>query len=155
MIFQALEKSRGNQGQAAEALGISRRTLIRKLKSYRATGTQPNPLGPLQQRYYRARLEVPVQLKCANELVQGTLLNLSYGGAGIKTEKVLRYGTPVSLSFSIPGSNQAMEMTGRVTWTNRDGQHGIQFSDLPPTLRSVLHNWLSSEMRKDGWEATQ
>ena len=39
-ILQALEKNGGNQGKAAEALGISRRTLIRKLKIYREAGLE-------------------------------------------------------------------------------------------------------------------
>ena len=35
IVFDALERAGGNQGKAAEALGISRRTLLRKLKTYR------------------------------------------------------------------------------------------------------------------------
>jgi len=155
LIFQALEKSRGNQGQAAQALGISRRTLIRKLKAYRAAekDAPAGSLSLLQQRYYRARLEVPVRLKCGNEQFQGTLLNLSLGGVGIKTEKMLRYGALVSLGFSIPGSQKETEVTGRVTWINKDGQHGIQFSELSAALRTTLQRWLWAEMKKDGWEA--
>jgi transcriptional regulator with PAS, ATPase and Fis domain len=154
MILQALEKSRGNQGQAALALGISRRTLIRKLKIYRETGAEApsGSVGPLQQRYYRARLEVPVRMKCANEQFQGVLLNLSLDGAGIKTEKMLRFGVPVSLSFAIPGADKETEMVGRVAWNNKDGQHGIKFVDLSAPLRTTLQRWLWSEMQKDGWE---
>jgi transcriptional regulator with PAS, ATPase and Fis domain len=157
MILQALERFNGNQGQAAEALGISRRTLIRKLKVYRATGmdTPAGAIGPLQQRYYRARLELPVRMKCADEHLDGVLTNLSLGGAGIKTNKTLRHGAPVSLCFSIPGATKETEIIGRVAWTNKDGQHGIQFSNLSATLRSTLQRWLHAEMQKDGWELAQ
>src|SRR5437588_4544241 len=68
MIFQALERFGGNQGKAAQALGISRRTLIRKLKSYREAGVE-EAVGTLQveqQRYYRAHVSVPVTLKSAD-----------------------------------------------------------------------------------------
>jgi len=69
MIFQALERFGGNQGKAAEALGISRRTLIRKLKSYREAGAGEivGTLQVEQQRYYRAHVSVPVTLKYADE----------------------------------------------------------------------------------------
>ena len=157
MIFQALERCNGNQGQAAEALGISRRTLIRKLKLYRATGLDApaGAIGPLQQRYYRARLDIPVRMKCANEHFDGVLTNLSLGGAGIKTNKILPHGAPVSICFTVPSSGKETEMVGRVAWTNKDGQHGIQFADLSAPLRTTLQRLLCTEVKKDGWELAQ
>jgi len=154
MIFQALEKSRGNQGQAAQILGISRRTLIRKLKLYRTSGAEAPAatLGPMQQLYYRARMELPVKMKLSNEHFPGLLLNLSLGGAGIKTERMLPYGAYVTLVFLIPGEQGETEMVGRVAWTNKDGQHGIQFSELSAPLRTALQRWLWAEMQKDGWD---
>jgi transcriptional regulator with PAS, ATPase and Fis domain len=152
-ILQALEKSGGNQGKAADALGISRRTLIRKLKVYREAGLE-SPSGTLslnQQRYYRAQLELPIWIKYAGEQLEATLLNLSAGGAGVKTEKQLKSGAPVALIFSVPGAEAAAEFPGRITWTNKGGQYGIQFADLPASLRTRLQRWLRAEMKKDGW----
>jgi transcriptional regulator with PAS, ATPase and Fis domain len=154
MIFQALEKNGGNQGKAAEALGISRRTLLRKLKNYREEG-QSAPAGTLsvsQQRYYRADLALPVMMKYANEQFEGVLLNVSLGGAGVRSEKALKIGAPVSLCFAIPGTNSAADIVGRVAWTHKEGHHGIQFSDMPSSLRTTIQRWLQSEMKKDGWE---
>src|SRR6201996_7325006 len=76
-ILQALEKSGGNQGRAAEALGISRRTLIRKLKTYREAGMEDSSgtLSLSQQRYYRAQLELPIKMKYAGEEFNAVLLN--------------------------------------------------------------------------------
>jgi transcriptional regulator with PAS, ATPase and Fis domain len=154
MIFQALEKHGGNQGKAAEALGISRRTLLRKLKNYREEG-QSVPAGTLslnQQRYYRADLALPVMMKYANEQFEGVLLNVSLGGAGVRTEKALKIGAPVSLCFAIPGTNSAADIVGRVAWTHKEGHHGIQFSDMPSSLRTTIQRWLQAEMKKDGWD---
>src|SRR5215471_16734075 len=69
MIFQALEKFGGNQGKAAQSLGISRRTLIRKLKAYRENdpGGQGVPLSSEHERYYRAQMTMPVTVKCAGQ----------------------------------------------------------------------------------------
>ncbi len=154
-ILQALEKSGGNQGKAAEALGISRRTLIRKLKAYREAGLEDSSgtLSLSQQRYYRAQLELPIKMKYAGEQFDAVLLNVSAGGAGTKTEKPLKSGAPVALIFPIPGiSEDAAEFPGRVTWTNKGGQYGIQFGDLPASLRTGLQRWLRAEMKKDGWD---
>jgi DNA-binding transcriptional ArsR family regulator len=150
-----LEKSGGNQGKAAEALGISRRTLIRKLKIYREAGLEDSSgsLSLNQQRYYRAQLELPIKMKYAGEMFDATLLNISAGGAGTKTEKLLKSGAPVALVFSIPGASETpAELSGRVTWTNKGGQYGIQFGDLPASLRTSLQRWLRVEMKKDGWD---
>ena len=154
-ILQALEQNGGNQGKAAEALGISRRTLIRKLKVYREAGLEDSSgtLSLGQQRYYRAQLELPIKMKYAGEQFDAVLLNVSAGGAGAKTDKALKSGAPVALVFPIPGiSESAAEFPGRVTWTNKGGQYGIQFGDLPASLRTSLQRWLRAEMKKDGWD---
>ncbi|MGH9570456.1 MAG: PilZ domain-containing protein, partial [Candidatus Angelobacter sp.] len=153
MILQTVEKNGGNQGKAAQALGISRRTLIRKLKTYRETGVAPaGTLSLSQQRYYRAHLELPVHLRYGNEEFAGVLLNLSMGGAGLKTEKVLAFGVSVSVSFALPGTKIQADITGKVAWTNKEGHQGIQFNEMPAPHRTSLQRWLRAEMRKDGWE---
>jgi len=154
MIFQALEKNGNNQGKAAQALGISRRTLLRKLKSYRESAEQ-SPAGTLslsQQRYYRAHLELPVKLKYGNDQFDGVLLNLSQGGAGVSTEKPLKTGGPITISLNIPGIAGNADLLGRVTWANKEGQHGIQFGEMPANMRTSLQRFLRSEMQRDGWE---
>ena len=154
-ILQALDQNDGNQGRAAEALGISRRTLIRKLKAYREAGLEDasGTLSQSQQRYYRAQLELPIKMKSGGEQFDALLLNVSAGGAGTKTDKLLKSGAPVALVFSIPGIGETdVEFPGRVTWTNKSGQYGIQFGDLSASLRTGLQRWLRAEMKKDGWD---
>src|SRR6185312_11250146 len=68
MIMQALTRHSGDQGKAADQLGISRRTLSRKLKAYsmdapdEGSAEPERPLGKLsieQKNCFRAVLEVP------------------------------------------------------------------------------------------------
>jgi transcriptional regulator with PAS, ATPase and Fis domain/Tfp pilus assembly protein PilZ len=151
MIFQALERCGGNQGKAAEALGISRRTLLRKLKAYRESPME-GPAGVLrleQQRYYRAQLNVPAIMKHADERFPATLLNISLGGAAVAAEKTLRFGISLLLCFSIPETEVKAEISGRVAWSNKEGQHGIQFGEIPTAIRASLQRWLVSEMKKE------
>src|SRR5262249_19094661 len=128
MIFQALEKCGGNQGKAAQALGISRRTLIRKLKAYRENdpATQGDPLSAESERYYRAQMSLPVMVKCGGAELEATLLNLSAGGAAISTEKLLSFGLPASFRVVLPDTEEELEFSGRVAWSNSEGHHGIQ-----------------------------
>ncbi len=155
MIFKTLEKFDGNQGKAAQALGISRRTLIRKLKGYRETASEAagRTAAAERERYYRAQMKLPVKLKYAGEQLEATLLNLSVGGAAIAIEKPLSFGMPASICFSMPETEGESELSGRIAWSNSEGQHGIQFSDLPTNLRSNLLRWLTSQMKKENCNA--
>jgi len=152
-IFETLEKCGGNQGKAALALGISRRTLLRKLKSYREGPTEAS-VGTLcleQQRYYRAKLRTPVTVIHENGTAQGTLLNLSLGGAAISTDALLKFGSVVKLRLQLPEREHETEFCGSVAWSNHDGDHGIQFRELPQEDRTMLEHWLHADMKKEGW----
>jgi two-component system, NtrC family, response regulator AtoC len=153
IVFDTLERCGGNQGKAAAALGISRRTLLRKLKTYRETESE-TAVGSLcveQQRYYRKQTSSPIQLKHADEWLDATLLNISLGGAAVSIHKMLSQGAPVTLRFTIPETDVQAELQGRIAWANTEGHHGIQFGDVPSEIRTHLQRWFQSEMKKDGW----
>jgi transcriptional regulator with PAS, ATPase and Fis domain len=153
IVFDTLERFGGNQGKAAEALGISRRTLLRKLKAYREheSETAVGTLCAEQQRYYRKQTSSPVQLKHTDEWMDASLLNISLGGAAVSLHKMLSQGAQVTLRFQIPETDVQAELQGRIAWANKEGHHGIQFNEVPSEVRTHLQRWFQSEMKKDGW----
>ncbi len=153
IVFDALERAGGNQGKAAEALGISRRTLLRKLKAYRQheSETAVGTLCAEQQRYYRKQTSTPIQLRYADEWMTANLLNISLGGASVSLHKLLSPGAQVTLRFQIPETDVQAELQGRIAWANNEGHHGVQFGEVPSDVRTHLQRWFQSEMKKDGW----
>ena len=153
IVFDTLERCGGNQGNAAQTLGISRRTLLRKLKSYRdhESETAVGTLCVEQQRYYRKQTSAPIQMKYGDEWLDATLLNISLGGAAVSVHKMLGQGAPVKIRLTIPETEVQAELQGHITWANTEGHHGVQFGEVPPEIRTHLQRWLQSEMKKDGW----
>ena len=112
MIIRALERSGGHRSQAAEQLGISRRTLSRKLKEYNInvnSGDGANSLGFIsleQQKFFRARIQLSVTLRNQQGeevCVQG--VNLSTGGMGLDgLKEPMRFSGLLDVSFPLPES---------------------------------------------------
>jgi len=153
MILQALEKCGGNQGKAALALGISRRTLVRKLKTYReSTPDETVAPSPEQQRCYRAQVNIPIRMKYASEEFEGTLLNISVGGAAVAVQRALRFGVATRIYFRIPGSQRDCELCGHIAWSSQQGNYGIQFDDLPAKSLTDMQRWL--QLLRDANTAT-
>jgi DNA-binding NtrC family response regulator len=154
MIEQALKRSGGDQTKAAKQLGISRRTLSRKLKVYGAEESKVPSLGKLaarEQRYFRAAVEIPVLLKCEGLPEQtATTVNISSDGVGMKgISDPPEPGKPLEMEFRLPETSTNIHARGRVTWLDTGGRAGIQFDSIEP--KHLLQDWLMQKMVKEGW----
>ncbi len=162
MIIKALERTGGQRTQAAEALGISRRTLSRKLKEYKINIAPADPAASLglisteQQKFFRSRVELPVTLKNSHGhevCVQG--VNLSIGGMGLDgVSEPMRFAGLLDLSFVLPGSQTLFQAKARMVWVGREGRVGIRFAVIEPALFEQLQQWTNKRMKDEGWEFT-
>jgi len=160
MIIKALERTGGHRTLAAEQLGISRRTLSRKLREYSinfAPGEGPSPLGIVsteQQKFFRARVQIAVTIrnpKGEEITVQG--VNLSTGGMGLDgLKEPLRFAGLLDLSFVLPDSNVHFQAKARLMWVGDEGRVGIRFAVIEPALFEELQNWTNRKMKEEGWE---
>jgi DNA-binding NtrC family response regulator len=154
MIEQALRRSGGDQTKAAKQLGISRRTLSRKLKAYNAEENKAPILGKFasrEQRYFRAAVQIPVLLRCADLPEQtATTVNISSDGVGVVgISDPPEPGKPLELEFRLPDTSITIRAQGRLTWLENGGRAGIQFDGIEP--KHLLQDWLMQQMVKEGW----
>ena len=160
MIIKALERTGGHRALASEQLGISRRTLSRKLKEYKinfAPGDTTSSLGFIsseQQKFFRARVQIPVTLKNArgDELhVQG--VNLSTGGMGLDgLVDPLRFAGLLDVKFVLPEGEIPFQAKARLMWIGDEGRVGIRFAVIEPALFEQLQRWTNQKMKEEGWE---
>ncbi len=160
MIIKALERTGGHRGQAAEQLGISRRTLSRKLKEYNisfAPGDTTATLGFIsneQQKFFRARVQIPVTItNSKGEQVSVQAVNLSTGGMGLaEVKEPLRLSGLLDASFVLPDSDVAFQAKARLMWIGEEGRVGLRFVVIEPALFEQLQRWTNRKMKEEGWE---
>lgn len=160
MIIKALERTGGQRTLAAEQLGISRRTLSRKLKEYNinfAPGDSTASLGLIsneQQKFFRARVQIPVTVRnTQGEQVEVEGINLSTGGMGLDgIKEPLRFTGMVDVSFVLPDSDVQFQAKARLMWIGDEGRVGIRFAVIEPALFEQLQNWTNRKMKEEGWE---
>ena len=160
MIAQALERTGGNQVRAAEQLGISSRTLRRKLDKYRSQVDRQQdgqPLGSLnaqQQRYYRVTIETPVLITdVSGNRMSALSVNVSSGGIAIQFPAALKPHRHFEISFHLPGVESCFETKASLAWASPDGLAGLSFVDLHPALHRELQAWLLERAQGEGWAA--
>jgi hypothetical protein len=160
MIIKALERTGGQRTMAAEQLGISRRTLSRKLKEYNinfAPGESVASLGFIsneQQKFFRARVETAVTVKNSQgEEIHVQGVNLSTGGMGLDGMKEpLRFAGLLDVSFLLPESEVLFKAKARLMWIGDEGRVGIRFAVIEPALFEQLQYWTNKKMKEEGWE---
>jgi transcriptional regulator with PAS, ATPase and Fis domain len=163
MIIKALERTGGHRALAAEQLGISRRTLSRKLKEYNISfsqGENSTPLGIVsseQQKFFRARVDLPVTLKNSRgDKIQVRGVNLSTGGMGLDhLKEPLRFSGMLDIEFVLPDSEVVFQAKARLMWVGDDGRVGIRFAVIEPALFEQLQRWSNRKMKEEGWEFSE
>jgi len=160
MIIRALEQTGGHRAQAAERLGISRRTLSRKLREYeidtRGGGVSAR-LGIIsedQQKFFRAKVNLSVTLKNAHgKELQVQAVNLSTGGMGLDAvNDPTGFAGLVDVSFLLPDSEIVIHAKGRLVWTEAGGRAGLRFVVVEPAMFEQLQHWTNRKMKDEGWE---
>jgi len=160
MIIRALEQTGGHRAQAAEQLGISRRTLSRKLREYEIdtrAGAAAAKLGIIsedQQKFFRSKVNISVTLKNAHgKELQVQAVNLSTGGMGLDVvSDPTGFAGLVDVSFLLPDSDIEIQAKGRLVWTEAGGRAGLRFVVIEPALFEQLQHWTNRKMKDEGWE---
>ena len=160
MIISALERTGGHRAHAAEQLGISRRTLTRKLREYGIdvpAGDKQGNLGTIsheQQKFFRAKVNMPVTLRnSSGQECQAQAVNLSTGGMGLdNVSDPGAFSGLLDVSFLLSETETVIHGKGRLVWADAGGRAGLRFVVIEPSLFEQLQHWTNAKMKDEGWE---
>jgi type IV pilus assembly protein PilZ len=112
--------------------------------SLRRAALHGEPAGIDRRRTERVELIVRVDYKTVDELFSEFARNINEGGMFVETESPPEPGSPVELEFRIPGSEEPIQVLGRVVRATI-GDHdeppgmGIEFENLDSQSRELIN----------------
>lgn len=154
-ILRAMARTGGHQGMAAEQLGVSRRTLSRRLKQYGIEG-RPNGSwrGMRETQGQRIPLVMPVSMVCSQSEQVVTSVDISAGGIGVEgVQKPFQLATGLKVSFLLPDDNETISAGAHIIWADPNGRVGLRFADLPELSADRLARWLRKQLHGQDVEA--
>ncbi len=142
-ITRALALTAGHQGLAAEQLGISRRTLSRKLKQFRIERRSVGNTDDVSVQVFRATVATPVHIVSRHCQQSATSVNISEGGIAVEgIRDPFQLAGALRVEFTIPGESQTFTAGAQIVWADVEGRAGFRFTQVGSDLRSTLTNWL-------------
>lgn len=94
-------------------------------------------------RYHRQDLDLLVTVTLlSGESAKGEIINLSQGGAKLRCNARLSSSEPISLSFTLPAASVPLNIHGKVTWADKDGNAGVHFVDVEENAKRQLQLWV-------------
>ena len=99
----------------------------------------------------RVALKAQVDLHSDSNLFTGFGTNISEGGLFVATLSVLPVGTPVDLTFTLPGGTR-LAVQGEVRWIREVNDRtpdvfpgvGVRFVELPTDAAEALHRFVQA-----------
>jgi hypothetical protein len=74
------------------------------------------------------------------------LRNVSQNGIAVQAVAPLQPGQTVQLRFELLNPRVRVEIAARVIWSDRMGQAGLEFMQLPPRVSHALKDWIFAQL---------
>ena len=104
-------------------------------------------LGISLRRHLRTFVKMKVDTTVGASAAFATISNISLGGVLIESERPMRKGDIVKLSFFLPGDDDPIQAIARVVRVVPSGEskaYGCQFLDLPESSKERIHEFVTA-----------
>ncbi len=94
-----------------------------------------------RRRNSRIPIQIPVLFGGTGQRADTT--DLSEGGMAVQFSRGPKETGSLRLSFTLPDSSKALELTGEIAWQTAGGHTGIRFLELSSEVRQQLGAWIN------------
>jgi DNA-binding NtrC family response regulator len=148
-ISRALMRTAGHQGLAAEQLGISRRTLSRKLKQYRIDRVAGGAQNDREVKPFRASIAAPVSILSRHGEQVANSVNVSEGGIAVDgIQDPFQLAGSIKIGFTIPGVDTLFSARAQMVWADAQGRAGFRFIEIENDAGLLLKEGLRRKQRE-------
>jgi uncharacterized protein (TIGR02266 family) len=98
-----------------------------------------------RRQFIRVPLQTEVTCQVGNQTFRGTSSNISQGGILFEVGRSLSPGTPVRLSFRLPGRELRFEVTGIVARLDEKKRAGVRFTHIGTRELQLIRDLLGSD----------
>jgi Tfp pilus assembly protein PilZ len=110
---------------------IQRKALLKKGQQLFVRGT----------RSFRKSCQIPVKYSTFDRMYSDTIMNLSQGGAFVKTNRPIFIGEDILMHFNIEKTGETIKVKGEVIRASPTGI-GIEFKDVNSKVAHGIKNFL-------------
>lgn len=96
-----------------------------------------------RRRNARVAVQIPVVVRSSvSANIKVTTIDLSEGGMAVTLRSGRRPSNPVQISFTLPGTNRALDIPAEFAWEATSAQAGLRFLQVAPEIVAQLREWL-------------
>ncbi|MFO8165881.1 MAG: TIGR02266 family protein [Thermodesulfobacteriota bacterium] len=122
-------------------------TIVRRLRK-----TTEHLVSLPRRKGERVSARISISFKNAGAFYEAYTANIAEGGLFIRTTKNLPIDSLLELEFTLPGTNRALNIKGKVVWARPQNMSteksppgmGIQFIDMNPDDTKLLKNYIAT-----------
>jgi CheY-like chemotaxis protein len=92
---------------------------------------------------FRVAIQAAITIRTDDNTLEGIVLDLSNGGMDVLAAKPLPSAALVRFTFELPDTSTILEGDAEVAWGHANGQTGLHFRTMDPTMREQLGEWLT------------
>jgi DNA-binding response OmpR family regulator len=143
----------GKRTTTQEAFGMGANFVLQKpisaLNASRCFHAALNFMLKERRRYFRQPVKMAVKIRLDDKTVEATSTNISESGIALLLRDALPKAAAPRLEFTLPDTQEKMEMQAEVVWADVKGRAGLSFHDVPKTSQEILEQWLNHRMEQE------